>query len=300
MGEIAALFVAVCWGLSSIFFTSTSKQAGPTPVNRVRLLFAVPLLVITHTVLTGQVFPLQVEPYRWLWFSLSGIVGLVIGDTLLFTSYSLIGNRLGTLLMSCVPVISSLAAFLFLGEILDLRSIIGIFVCLSGVALVVMERRNRNGNGTSSISEKRLFWLGVLAGLGGATGQAGGLVLAKQGLVGDFPAISGTLIRMFAAMVFIWVITIGLGQTRQTLQKVFSSFKLASNIFGGSLVGPFIGVWLSQIAIQKTQVGIASTLMALTPVFLLPVAKWYYKEEVSRRAVFGTMIALVGVAIIFL
>ena len=161
-----------------------------------------------------------------------------------------------------------------------------------------MERNPGNGNG--SRHEKRLFWLGVVAGLGGAVGQAGGLVLAKQGLGGDFPAISGALIRMFAAMLFIWMITIFIGQTRQTLQKVFCSPKLVRNIFAGSLVGPFIGVWLSQIAIQNTYVGIASTLMALTPVFLLPVAKYYDKENISSRAVFGTVIALVGVAIIFL
>ena len=245
MGEIAAILTAVCWGLSSIFFTATSKEAGPVPVNRVRLLFAVPMLLITHTVLTGQLFPFQAEPYRWLWFSLSGIVGLVIGDTLLFTCYSLIGNRLGTLIMSCVPVISSLAAFLFLGEMLDPRSIIGIVICVSGIALVVMERNPGNGNG--SRHEKRLFWLGVVAGLGGAVGQAGGLVLAKQGLGGDFPAISGALIRMFAAMLFIWMITIFIGQTRQTLQKVFCSPKLVRNIFAGSLVGPFIGVWLHRL-----------------------------------------------------
>jgi drug/metabolite transporter (DMT)-like permease len=298
MGEIAAILTAMCWGLSSIFFTATSREAGPVPVNRVRLLFAVPLLVIAHTVLTGQLFPVNAEPIRWLWLGLSGIVGLVIGDTLLFMSYSLIGNRLGTLMMASVPVMSSLAAFLFLGETLDVRSLLGIFICVFGIVLVVMERRN--GNGNASTHEKRQFLLGVLCGLGGALGQAVGLVLAKQGLSGDFPSISGTLIRMLTAMVFIWIITIFMGQTLQTLQKVFTSFKLVGNIFGGSIVGPFIGVWLSQIAIQKTHVGIASTLMALTPVFMLPVAKWYYKENISSRAVFGTVVALVGVAIIFM
>jgi drug/metabolite transporter (DMT)-like permease len=298
MGEIAAILTAMCWGLSSIFFTATSREIGPVPVNRVRLLFAVPLLAVTHLILTGQLFPLQVETYRWLWFGLSGIAGLVIGDTLLFTAYSLIGNRLGTLLMASVPVMSSLAALIFLGEKLDPRSILGILVCVSGIVLVVLERSN--GNGHRSAPQKRLFWLGVLAGLGGALGQSIGLVLAKAGLGGDFPAISGTLIRMLTAMVFIWVITIFMGQASQTLQKVFTNPKLTRTIFAGSVVGPFIGVWLSQIAIQNTYVGIASTLMALTPVFMLPVAKWYYKENVTPRAVFGTVLALVGVAIIFL
>ncbi len=298
MGEIAAIVTAMCWGLSSIFFTATSREAGPIPVNRVRLLYAVPLLIITHTVLTGQLLPLGVEPYRWLWLGLSGIVGLVVGDTLLFTSYSLIGNRLATLMMAGVPVIGGVAAFLFLGETLNPRDVIGIAICVFGIALVILERTN--GSAAASTHEKRRFWLGILCAFGGACGQAGGLILAKQGLQGDFSPISGTVIRMLTAMAFIWIITIFMGEARQTLKKVFSSFKLAGNIFGGSLVGPFIGVWMSQIAIQRTYVGIASTLMALTPIFLLPVAKWFYKENVSPRAIFGTVLALVGVAVIFI
>ena len=153
----------------------------------------------------------------------------MIGDTLLFTCYSLIGNRLGTLIMSCVPVISSLAAFLFLGEKLGLRSIFGIIICLSGIALVVSERRNGNDNGNTH--EKRRFWLGVLAGLGGAMGQAGGLVLAKLGLGGDFPAISGTLIRMLAAMLFIWVITIFMRTDPPDPAKSFQQLQIGAAIF---------------------------------------------------------------------
>jgi drug/metabolite transporter (DMT)-like permease len=298
MGAIAALLTAACWGLSSIFFTSASRKAGPLPVNRVRLLFAVPMLAVAHLLLTGYLFPLHAGSYRWLWLGVSGITGLVLGDTLLFKAYALIGNRLGTLLMSSVPVISSLIAFFVLDEKLGFSSVLGIIICVSGIALVVMERRTENGVG--SVHEKRQYFIGVVCGLGGALGQSIGLVLAKQGLQGDFPSISGALIRMLTATVFIWAITIISGQTRPTLQKVFSSSKTARDIFFGSLAGPFIGVWLSQIAIQYTYVGIASTLMALTPVFLLPVAKYVNKEDVSRRAVVGTVIAIAGVAIIFL
>ncbi len=221
-----------------------------------------------------------------------------MGDTLLFKSYALIGNRLGTLLMAGVPVISSLAAFLFLGETPGLLNLLGITVCVSGIALVVMERRN--GAGEGSAHEKRQYLTGVLCGLGGAVGQAAGLVLAKQGLQSDFPSISGALIRMLVALLFIWLMTILSRQTRDTFRNVFSNWRVVGNIFSGSLVGPFIGVWLSQIAIQKAYVGVASTLMALTPIFLLPIAKWVNKENISRRAVIGTVVALVGVAIIFL
>jgi drug/metabolite transporter (DMT)-like permease len=298
MGQIAALLTAACWAVSSVFFTSSSKEVGAVVVNRMRILLAVILLVAAHQVLTGSLLPLDAGTYRWLWLGLSGIVGLVVGDTLLFQAYSLIGNRLAVLLMSSVPVISSLAAWLFLGETLDFLTVLGILVCSGGIALVVMERPGNNGS--EGHIESRRFTIGVLCGLGGAVGQAVGLILAKKGLAGDFPSISGTVIRMLVAMVFIWGIAILTGQARQTFQKITSSSSTMRNIMAGTVVGPFLGVWLSQIAIQQTYVGIASTLMAMTPIFVLPIAKWHNKENVSLRAVIGTMIALSGVAIIFI
>jgi drug/metabolite transporter (DMT)-like permease len=298
MGEIAALATAFCWAFSSIFFTSTSKEAGAIPVNRIRLVFAVLLLLVFHTLITGQPLPLQAEPFRWMWLGLSGIVGLVLGDTLLFQAYYLIGNRLGTLIMSGVPVISSLAAWLLLGEKLSLLSIGGIALCTGGIIVVVMERTPAAANGTHH--EKRQYILGVLCAIGGAIGQAGGLVLAKKGLADNFPSISGVIIRMVTAMVFMWVITFFMGQVKETLRKVLDNSKLIMRIASGTVIGPFLGVWLSQIAVQRSYVGIASTLMAMTPIVILPISRFYYKEKISYRAVIGTVIALVGVAIIFI
>jgi len=295
MGEIAALLTAACWAVSSIFFTTTSREVGAVTVNRVRLIFTALFVLIAHTLLTGHPLPLDAEPFRWLWLGLSGVVGLVLGDSFLFESYRLIGNRLGTLLMASVPVVSSLEAWIFLKEDLSFTTIVGILVCVSGISLVLLERKTVNG-----APEKRQYLRGVLFGLGGMMGQASGLVMAKLGLVNDFPSISGVAIRMVTAMAVLWAAALLMGQAKPTLQKVLSRPRIVRHILGGSLIGPFIGVWLSQIAIQQTYVGIASTLMALTPILMLPIAHWYYKEQISSRAILGTMVALAGAAVIFL
>jgi drug/metabolite transporter (DMT)-like permease len=298
LGNIAALLTALCWTLSSVFFTTPSKVVGAVAVNRIRLVFATLLLLVAHLAMTGQVFPQQVEPYRWFWLGISGLVGLILGDTLLFKSYPLIGTRLAILVMALVPVISTLGALVFLGEVPALLTTIGILLCVGGIIAVVAERQN--GGETVSHHEKRQFIFGLLYALGGAIGQAAGLVLAKKGLEGNFPSISATLIRMVSAMTAMWLVTIFTGQAIPTLKKVFCDVKTVRNIAAGSFVGPFIGVWLSQIAIQTTYVGIASTLMAMTPIFMLPISKWYFREKISSRAFIGTVIALAGVAIIFM
>ena len=138
----------------------------------------------------------------------------------------------------------------------------------------------------------------LILGVGGALGQAVGLITSKLGMEGGFPPLSATLLRMVTAMLFIWLLTIFQGKARSTLYAL-KDRKATLAIIGASIVGPFLGVWLSLIAIDQVHVGIASTLMSLSPIFLIPLAKWVFKEQVSSRVVFGTVIAIVGVTLIF-
>lgn len=208
-----------------------------------------------------------------------------------------IGNRLGTLIMAGVPVCSGIGAWLFLNEQLVSRDILGIIVCVSGISLVVLER---GSNGGAHSNNPRQYTLGILCALGGALGQAGGLILAKTGSEGDFPSISGVTIRMLTAAVIMWVAALFAGQAKDTFAKLRHNPQVARSLLAGSLVGPFIGVWLSQIAVQHSYIGIASTLMAMTPILMLPIARWHYQEIISPRALIGTLLALAGVAVIFL
>jgi len=295
MGEVAALLTAVCWAVTSIFTTSAGRRVGSVAVNRMRLVFGVLLLMLTHLVFYGRPLPSGAGLERWFWLGASGVVGLVLGDSFLFQSYVMIGPRLGTLIMALVPVFSAVIAWLFLGEALTLLEITGILLAVGGIIVVVLER----GNGGAG-KDERNYVLGVLAGLGGALGQAGGLVLSKKGLEGNFSALSGVLMRMIVALAVIWLIAFALRQARVTLRRVWKDRYALRTIFYGSVTGPFLGVWLSLVAVQVAFVGIASTLMALTPVIMLPIVHWVYKESASRRAILGTAIALAGVAIIFL
>ena len=296
MGEIAAITVSFCWAVTSIFLTAAGKNLGSMVVNRIRLVFAVILLTITHFFVQGQIFPFDATPHQLLWLGLSGIVGLVVGDGFLIRSYIMIGFRIGTLIMSSVPVISTLFAWFLLGEKVRFFELAGIFLVMSGIMIVVSERNNDEKNQ----KDRKQYATGILFAFLGAFGQAFGLVLAKKGLEGNFSPLSGVLVRMLSAMVFMWLITLFMGQVKSTIQKSLSSPVALRNIAVGSFVGPFIGVWLSLVAIQNAQVGIASTLMALAPIITLPIMKWGYKEKVSRLAITGTITALCGVAVIFM
>ncbi len=295
-GEIAALTTSLCWSATATFFTFGSRKVGPLVVNRARLLIAAALLLTTRTILLGGPLPLEAEPSRWFWLGLSGIVGLTIGDAFLFQAYIWVGPRLGMLFMSSAPVMSGLLAWAFLGQSLRLIHWLGIALTVAGIAWVVLERRAPSSAGEGRPNFRR----GVLFGFGAAAGQAIGLVLARQGLSGDFPALSGNVIRMVTAAATIWLVTILQRQAGPTVRRLAADRSAWAPILGGSFFGPFIGVWLSLISIQLTDVGIASALMALPPVFLLPVDSLVFKEKIGWQAVAGTAVAIGGVIILLL
>ena len=294
IGEIAALATAVCWSLTAMFFSFSGRIAGSAVVNRSRLLFAFLFLTITHLVLQGTVFPFGAEPFRWFWLAISSILGLVLGDTFLFQAYVLIGPRLSMLLMSTVPIFGAFLGWLLFGETISPLETAAVILTVSGVAWVVTEKQQ----GLTAVQHKN-YKLGLFFGLLGAFGQVANLVTARYGLVGDFPAISATMIRILVAVIIMWGIAILRRQVRHTFRQ-WRNRKAFPAMIAGSFFGPFLGIWLSLIAIQFTRLGIAATLMALPPILLIPVEFFVYKKPVSPRGIAGTIVAFIGVSLIFL
>lgn len=242
----------------------------------------------------GNLIPIHADANRWYWLGLSGLIGLVIGDGLLFQAFIYIGARLSMLLMALVPIISTLLAWFFLSEILTLPEIFAILLTVGGIAWVILERQPNN-----QIGHHRNYKLGILCAIGGAMGQAVALITAKKGLGGDFSALSANLIRILSATIFFWFLALVKGEIISNFQ--FLKIPSTRNaIIAGSVVGPFLGIWFSLIAIKYANIGIASTLMSLPPIFLLPLTRWIFKEQISWRAIIGTTMAIAGVAIIFL
>ena len=238
---------------------------------------------------------------RWFWLGISGIIGLAIGDLFLFQAYITIGPRLGLLFLSLAPALASVLAWVILGETLSAGSILGIGLTLAGITWVVLES-NTSVKANSPAKVEPLYkisWKGITAGLLSATGQALGVVLAKLGLTSNFPALSANVIRMSAAFIALWLVTILQRQVISTVKAANHHRSGILYILGGAIFGPIIGVSLSLFAIQNTNIGIASTLIALPPIFLLPMGYFIFKERLSWRAIAGTLIAVAGVGLLF-
>jgi drug/metabolite transporter (DMT)-like permease len=294
VGEIAAIITSMTFAINSALFTLAGREVGSMVVNRLRLIAASLFLSLAHWLYFGSPWPIGVGWDRWFWLGLSGIVGLAIGDAFLFQAFIWVGPRISMLMMSLAPILAALIAWIFLGEILSTGQLLGIGLTLLGVIWVIADKNGDRESGKGN------YIKGVLFGLGGAIGQALGFVMAKNGLGGGFSPISGNFIRMVSGMVVLWIITI-------FSRKVVSSFKeavthpsAAWKIIAGAFMGPFFGVSLSLFALQYTSVGVASTLIALPPIFLIPIEYYLFKEIIGWGSFAGTVLAVVGVGILFL
>lgn len=294
IGEIAGLLTSLFFAANAVFITRAGEQVGSIVANRTRIAFALLYLVLLNLLLYRQPLPINAEPNRWLWLSLSGVIGLALGDAFLFQSYLNVGPRLGMLLLSLSTVFGALEAWLFFGETLRLGQIIGIALTLAGILWVLLEQ------GDSQLQKAKPSLIGILFGVLAAVGQATGLVFSKQGVLGDFSPIRANVIRMLAAgltLLIVMVFQKETGKTVRTLQVNPSAIRLLAI---AALIGPVIGVSLSLLAVQNTAVGVASVLTSLSPIFMLPIAHFFFKERLGWQAVAGTLLAMLGVTVLFL
>ena len=294
IGEIAALFTSFCWSFSAIGFTKATQQVGSQVTNRVRVLIAMLILLLINAVLYGQPIPLHAGTSRWAWLGVSGIIGLSLGDAFLFQAYHEIGPRLALLLLSLAPVFGTAIAWIFFGQTLNLVQIAGMLVTLAGISWVILARPQAGDENIRRVTRR-----GILFGTLAALGQATGLVFSQQGMTAGFSPFAGTLIRMLAAFVTLWIVAAFQRQVGSTVNTMRRQPAALGWVAFGALFGPVIGVSSSLLAVQYTGIGVASTLMALPPVFMLPISYFVFKERFGWQAVAGTFIAMAGVALLF-
>jgi drug/metabolite transporter (DMT)-like permease len=292
LGELSALITALLWSVGSYAFTHAVENIGSVQLNMNRLMLAAVLLFLTIVIFN---FNYDLSYNQLLNLSISGIIGLVIGDLFLFKAYSQIGARLTILLMSFAPVLSALMAFFFLSERISFVGITGMVITVVGILLVVSER-----NKSPEAKYKMTPW-GFFNGFMAAAGQAGGLIFAKLAFDrGEINGFVATFVRIFTSVIILLIVLVIVRQFKNPVKTYRHNGKALLTTFIGTVCGPFLGVTFSLIAVEYTKVGIAATLISTMPVIMLPISKYYFKDKLSWRSITGAFIAVVGIAILFL
>lgn len=288
-GELAALATASCWAVTSLVFAEAARRIGALRVNLLRL--PVALVLLSLALLTLDEPLALMTPARWGYLAGSAVVGLLLGDLAFFAALGRLGARLTSLLMSLAPVFAALAGLLCLGELLPPLAVLGITVTLAGVAWVAAERSSAGAGKPRQLG-------GIALGVAGAACQGIGLVLAKLGMGGEVPPLAATWVRIGVATMLIWLLTAASGRLRH-IEVLMAGRRAGRHVLTGAFFGPFLGVWLSLTAAALTDVGVAATLMATSPVLIIPMVMVVEGYRPTVRAVLGTVVAVAGIALLF-
>ena len=307
LGELISLGVAFSWTIAALASEVGSRRLGVFVMNVWRMGVALLLSALLLWLTLGVPYPAYAGGATWGWLLLSGVVGYFFGDWCLFNSYLTIGSRMGQLFMTLAPMFTALSAWVMIGQTLSWTALLAMGVTLLGISISVLGRDAEHHVAVS------LPLKGILYGIGAGMGQGVGLVLSKIGLdhyvadvpqallpqVEDYLPFASNMIRCVAGLACFWgwlVVSGHAGLMRESLKEHRGLAAMLVAVFSG----PFIGVGFSLMAVQYTAAGIASTIMAMTPIIILLPSKWLFGQPITLRNVVGAAISVVGVSLFFL
>ena len=301
LGELISIGVAFSWTATALLSEFGSKRLGNLTLNVLRMLLALLFSLVLFWVVMGSPLPPIGSMEACGWMLLSGLVGYVIGDFCLFQCYIIIGSRYGQLFMTLAPLSAALMAWVTLGQQMTMMSIVAMLVTLTGIGISVI------GRGEHHKVSLKLPTNGVLFAVGAAVCQGVGLVLSKIGMdhyqTTDMPEwlipFSANFFRCVAGIIG-FLLLLYWREGFAPLRTAMHDRKGLTVATATTIFGPFVGVGFSLMAVQYTDAGIASTLMAMTPVIILLPSYWLFGQKITWRSVLGALISVVGVSLFFL
>lgn len=301
LGELISIGVAFSWTATALLSEFGSKRLGNLTLNVLRMALALLFSLVLFWVVMGSPLPPIGSMEACGWMLLSGLVGYVIGDFCLFQCYIIIGSRYGQLFMTLAPLSAALMAWVTLGQQMTMMSIVAMLVTLTGIGISVI------GRGEHHKVSLKLPANGVLFAVGAAICQGVGLVLSKIGMdhyqTTDMPEwlipFSANFFRCVAGIIG-FMLLLYWREGFAPLRTAMHDRKGLTVATATTIFGPFMGVGFSLMAVQYTDAGIASTLMAMTPVIILLPSYWLFGQKITWRSVLGALISVVGVSLFFL
>lgn len=290
-GEFFALFTAISWTFSSLTFGKISKEYDTQVANFLRV--TIGTIMVGFVCLFGSrhlFLPTDVTWENLKIISLSGFIGMFLGDLFLFKAYNMIGARVTMLVYALSPIIVSIIDFLFLGVTLYPMQIFAIIITCLGIILVIFKTEDKKISLGFSI--KGLFYA-FLATLG----QSLGVILTKLGSTA-YDSLATSQIRLGVAIFFFGAVVLYEGKARETI-KMITSKRALSLLLIGTFFSVF-GVAALIEAFKSANASIASTISSTSPIIMIPCSILFYKEKIRKNEIVGAIISVVGLSIFFL
>jgi drug/metabolite transporter (DMT)-like permease len=289
-GMVACLAAASCWAVAVTVFRRPIEAHGARTVNLVKCSLAAILQGLTVLVLTQQGAILEASARSLILIATSGVIGLAMGDTALFAAVARLGAHRTLLLQTLTPVFAAVMAAFWQAEIPSPRQSLGIALVLVGVATVIDPRSafRRDGLGWSGV--------GILLGALSAASQAGGIVLAKEGMQ-DVASMPASFVRLAAAALALVLVAAVTGRLRRVAGLLVDRPRM-KRVVPATLLGTYLALFAMMAGVALAPAAIAAVLLSTSPIFSLFIDAWVRKQPIGAAALVGTLTAVAGVAVL--
>jgi drug/metabolite transporter (DMT)-like permease len=335
-GPAFALIAAALWAVSPMLMASAGRRVGSFPVVLIRGLIASLLLLAVMAVMSAVgAAPTLPNQSQFFWLAASGVIGMGVGDLLVYEAFVTLGPRRTTQMLVLAPAVTVIVAWLPLGEAMTIRTLGGIAIILCATLYAVIARRDRpaassrgfdvivsggeSGDVEVDVADGAVApaatttvlqpigrepgyvtMSGLLFAVGGAICMGIGAVTTRCAFRESHPLdpIPATFVRVAAGSVSLWIVPLLLGRTKNIL-GVLRDRHVLFCIVAGTLIGPFVGMFCYVLAFKQLSAGLVSTLVATTPIFAIPITWLRYRERIGWDVCAAAVVAGLGVAMLF-
>ena len=289
-----SILAALCWAVASLISVDVTRSIGGLVFNRLRLFF-VSIILILYTTIINTWYTINLEYLNII--ILSGIVGIFLGDTLLFIALQKIGPRRNNILFSLAAPFTVLLNIFFLEIKMSPINLLGCFIVFIGVVIAISYGSAKNNDHRWEVIQGSII-TGIIFGVLAALCQAIGLIMMKPVLDAGADPIASAAIRTTISCIML-AFTFFLKSENFVSKAPINLLIIRKSIISGFL-GMALGMSLLLIALQKADAGIVATLSSTSPIMILFLIWILTKKIPSIGAWLGTILAIIGTGLIFI
>ena len=291
---ILALAAALSWAIASLISVDIARALGGIAFNRIRLIIVTFMLMI-YASFTNSWSSININLLTPI--IISGLIGVFLGDTLLFLALKTIGPRRNNILFALAAPFTVILNILVLNKSMTIYEIVGCLTVFIGVIVAIIYGTSKSNDHRWEKIEGSIN-IGILFGILAAICQAIGIIIMKPVLDQEADPIASAAIRT-------GVSAIALGITYFLPHQIFKNkTKMNINLIIKTIISGFTGMALGMslllIALQKGDAGIVATLSSTSPIMILFLIWFLTKKVPVLGAWIGSIIAIIGAGFIFI
>ena len=295
LGQALSLVTALCFAQNSVIYRHLGRQVGSEGVAHIRMWLALPLVFLLTRLVEGVWFPTGWSGATYLILLTSGVIGYFVTDLLMFKAYVLLGSRESMVIMTLSPIVTALLSLILFDEHLNAIQVLGMAITILGITIMIL----LDGRSSVVATQRKSERAGVIYALLGAIFQSISFILAKAALSEGGP-VATNLVRNLGGLGAFIIFNVFIRRNAREHFKSLGEPHVLLLLLLATIAGPVVGMSSQMKAFTLAPVGLVTTITQISPILLLPYDWLVLKRTITASSVGGTLLSIVGIAILFL